>query len=215
MFWLTSEHLFPSVESADADGILCLGGDLHPNRLLVAYRQGIFPWYNEGEPIVWYSPNPRMVLRPREVKISKSMRKLLDTNSFTVTYNQQFQQVIENCQQIKRKGQQGTWITNDLKESMLLLHKMGIAKSVEVWENENLVGGLYGIDLGNVFTGESMFSRVPNASKYAFINLCGKLEKENYQLLDCQVYNSHLESLGAYEISRNAFLNYLKNTPLL
>lgn len=210
MYWLNETYEFPPVALANPDGILALGGDLHPNRLIRAYRQGVFPWYNEGEPIIWYCPDPRMVLKPSEVYVSKSMRKIVQSDVFQITYNQNFEAVIQHCQSIKRKGQKGTWITHDLKEAMVQLHKLGFAKSVEVWRKNELVGGLYGVDLGTVFTGESMFSLVPNASKVAFIALCQKLETAQYQVLDCQMYNEHLARLGAYEIPREVFLEYLK-----
>lgn len=210
MFLLPKEHIFPPVHLASDNGILAIGGDLHPDRLLLAYRSGIFPWYNEGEPIVWYSPHERMVLKPHEVYISKSMKKLMKNNSYSITFNTAFESVIHNCQTIFRPDQFGTWINEDYKKSMIALHHKGIAKSVEIWSEKELVGGLYGMDLGNIFTGESMFSLLPNTSKLAFIYLCKKLEQEKYALLDCQVYNEHLESLGAYEISQDEFMEYLK-----
>jgi leucyl/phenylalanyl-tRNA--protein transferase len=209
MYLLGSEYDFPPIELANPHGIIAIGGDLNPIRLINAYKNGIFPWYSEGEPIMWYSPDPRMVLKPSEVYISKSMRKILNEGKFNVTFNQNFEQVIESCQKTKRDGQHDTWITKDLKKSMIELHKMGYAKSVEVWLDGKLAGGLYGIDLGYLFCGESMFSSIPNASKVALVSLCKKLDQENYPLLDCQVYTEHLESLGAYEISRKEFKTYL------
>ncbi len=209
MFLLDHFHRFPPIELADDNGILAVGGDLHPDRVLLAYKQGIFPWYNEGEPIVWYSPDPRMVLFPKEVKISKSMRKILRSNTFTVTFNQDFKQVIHRCKTVRRSHQEGTWITDALEKTMIQLHQKGIAKSVEVWQNDLLVGGLYGIDLGSLFCGESMFSLVSNASKVAFIRLAQELDQKNYPLIDCQVYNDHLASLGAIEIPRALFKTYL------
>ena len=173
-------------------------------------RSGIFPWYSEGEPIVWYSPEKRMVLTPSDLKISKSMRQVLRRGDFRITWNENFEEVIRQCQAIQRKDQDGTWITNEMLTAFLKLHEQGKAKSVEIWENDELVGGLYGIDLGHVFCGESMFSKVSNASKFAFIHLVQKLEKENYKLIDCQVYNSHLATLGAGEISRKRFMSLLK-----
>jgi leucyl/phenylalanyl-tRNA--protein transferase len=189
---------------------LAVGGDLSPERLLLAYKSGIFPWYNQGEPIVWYSPDPRMVLFPKNLKISKSMKQIIRKNQFRVTFNQHFSEVIANCKNSYREGQRGTWITDEMEQAYINLHNLGIAKSVEVWEGNELVGGLYGIDLGHIFCGESMFSKVSNASKFAFIYLVQKLEKEDYALIDCQVYNAHLASLGAEEISRETFLAYLK-----
>lgn len=209
MYLLGSEYSFPPIELASKEGVLAIGGDLHPDRLLAAYHKGIFPWYNEGEPVVWYSPDPRMVLFPNKVKVSKSMRKILREGAFKVTFNQNFEQVIRHCKTVQRKEQDGTWITDELEKSMIILHKKNIAKSVEVWQNDILVGGLYGLDLGNLFCGESMFSLVSNASKIAYISLAQKLEKENYPIIDCQVYNEHLASLGAEEISREHFKKYL------
>lgn len=208
---LTNELYFPPVETAIAKGLLAYGGDLSIERLLLAYRSGIFPWFEEGQPILWWSPDQRMVLFPDELQVSKSMRRILNSNRFNVTFNQHFKAVISECSQIKRKGQNGTWITCDMIAAYCRLHEMGIAKSVEVWENEELVGGLYGIDLGHVFCGESMFSKVPNASKVGFIALVHYLKQNNYRLLDCQVYNEHLESLGCREISRNDFIEILTN----
>jgi leucyl/phenylalanyl-tRNA--protein transferase len=210
MFYLTSSIFFPPVSEANYEGILAIGGDLSPERLLLAYRSGIFPWFEEGEPIIWWSPNPRMVLFLDELIVSKSMRNILNRNSFRVTFNQNFRDVISNCQNIKRDGQNGTWITNDMIEAYCKLHELGIAKSVEVWQNDELVGGLYGVDLGHVFCGESMFSKVSNTSKVAFISLVNHLKAADYRLLDCQVYNPHLESLGCREIEREAFRKILK-----
>ena len=209
MYLLSSDLVFPPVQLADQDGVLAIGGDLSTERLLLAYKSGIFPWYNQGEPIIWYSPNPRMVLFPENLKISKSMSQVIRKGEFTITFNQHFSEVISNCKNVYRQGQGGTWITNEMQLAYMQLHKKGIAKSVEVWLNNELVGGLYGIDLGHIFCGESMFSKVNNASKIAFIYLVQKLEKENYQLIDCQVYNNHLASLGAEEITRNEFLKFL------
>jgi leucyl/phenylalanyl-tRNA--protein transferase len=210
MFYLTSSIFFPPVSEANYEGILAIGGDLSPERLLLAYRSGIFPWFKEGEPIIWWSPNPRMVLFLDELIVSKSMRNILNRNSFRVTFNQNFRDVISNCQNIKRDGQNGTWITNDMIEAYCKLHELGIAKSVEVWQDDELVGGLYGVDLGHVFCGESMFSKVSNTSKVAFISLVNHLKAADYRLLDCQVYNPHLESLGCREIEREAFMKILK-----
>ncbi len=209
MYFLSKEIWFPSVQEASPEGILAIGGDLSPERLVLAYRSGIFPWYSEGDPIIWYSPDPRMVLFPEKLKISKSMRQVMKKSEFSITFNQDFRNVIANCQHIIRKDQGGTWITEDMKVAYIKLHEMGVAKSVEVWRNNELVGGLYGIDLGTVFCGESMFSTESNTSKLAFIFLVQKLQKARYKLLDCQVYNEHLASLGAEEISRKEFLKYI------
>ena len=210
MYYLSPALFFPPVSQANQDGILAVGGDLTPERLLLAYKSGIFPWFEHDEPIIWWSPNPRMVLFLDELIISKSMRNILNRNIFSVTFNQNFSDVISNCQNIERDGQNGTWITNDMIEAYCKLHQLGIAKSIEVWQDEVLVGGLYGIDLGHVFCGESMFSKVSNASKTAFIALVNQLKKEDYKLLDCQVYNPHLESLGCREIDRTDFIEILK-----
>lgn len=211
MYYLTQDLFFPPVTHANRDGILAIGGDLSPERLQLAYQSGIFPWFNEGEPIIWWSPNPRMVLFPNDLVVSKSMRNILNRNTFKVTFNQNFRDVISNCQQVKRDGQTGTWITSEMIEAYCKLHELGLAKSVEVWQNDKLVGGLYGIDLGHIFCGESMFSLVSNASKVAFIAMVNQLKKDNYRLLDCQVHNEHLESLGCREIERREFMAILKN----
>ncbi len=209
MIFLTDKISFPPVTLASPKGIVAIGGDLSVERLLLAYKSGIFPWYNEGEPIVWHSPDLRMVLFPKKLKVSKSMRQLIRKGIFKVTFNTCFTEVIANCKKINRKDQEGTWITSEMQQAYTKLYELGFAKSVEVWLDDELVGGLYGIDLGTVFCGESMFSKVSNASKIAFIYLVEKLQKENYKLIDCQVYNNHLASLGAEEISRTEFLKYL------
>jgi leucyl/phenylalanyl-tRNA--protein transferase len=208
--FLTKELFFPPCHAADDYGIVAFGGDLSPERLLLAYQSGIFPWFEEGEPITWWSPNPRMVLFLEDLVVSKSMRNILNRKLFTVTRNQNFRAVITNCQLVARIGQNGTWITNDMIEAYCKLHELGIAQSIEVWQDGVLVGGLYGVDLGHVFCGESMFSKVSNASKIAFVFLVDYLRSNNYSLLDCQVYNEHLESLGCSEIERNQFLEILK-----
>ncbi|AWH84751.1 leucyl/phenylalanyl-tRNA--protein transferase [Flavobacterium album] len=210
MYFLSRELYFPPVDEASPEGIVAIGGDLSPERLLLAYRSGIFPWFEDDEPILWWSPPERMVLLFDELKISKSMRNILNRNMFRVTFNTAFADVIANCRDIKRDGQQGTWITDAMTEAYCTLHSLGFAKSVEVWHEDALVGGLYGVDLGHIFCGESMFSKMPNASKVAFIALCKKLQAENYRLLDCQVHNDHLESLGAREILREDFLEVLQ-----
>ncbi|AXT18380.1 leucyl/phenylalanyl-tRNA--protein transferase [Flavobacteriaceae bacterium AU392] len=198
---------FPNVENANEEGLLAIGGDLSVQRLLLAYKSGIFPWFENDQPILWWSPDPRFVLFPTELKVSKSMKQILKNSDFVVTVNTAFKDVIRTCSQIKRNGESGTWITESMIEAYLKLHHLGYAKSVEVWQNKELVGGLYGIDLGNVFCGESMFSKVSNASKVGFVTF---IKNSNYKLIDCQVYTSHLESLGAKDISRAEFLKYLK-----
>ena len=209
MYSLLKELFFPDVSEADEHGILAVGGDLSPQRLMLAYQSGIFPWFDNDEPILWWSPPERMVLFPDELVISKSMRSILRKEVFTVTFNKDFRAVISNCSQISRNGQQGTWISEEMIEAYVKLHELGYAKSVEVWQNNELVGGLYGIDLGHVFCGESMFSRVSNASKVAFITLVESLKTRKYKLIDCQVHNDHLESLGAREIERVQFMEML------
>lgn len=211
MYCLTNELFFPPVETSSPEGILAFGGDLSSERLLLAYQNGIFPWFNSDEPIIWWSPDPRMVLFLDELKISKSMRNILNRNVFKVTFNQDFSAVIRNCQKVVRIGQDGTWISEQMIGAYEKLHELGKAKSVEVWQEEELVGGLYGVDLGHVFCGESMFSKVPNASKVAFISLVNQLKSNQYQLLDCQVYNEHLESLGCREIERDEFMAIIKS----
>ena len=207
MQFLTSDIQFPDVTMATKDGLLAVGGDLSVERLVLAYKSGIFPWYNDQEPILWWSPDPRFVLFPERLKISKSMKQILRNSEFVITINKDFEAVINACSEINRDGQLGTWITPQMKEAYIKLHENGYAKSVEVWLNGNLVGGLYGIDVNNgVFCGESMFSKVSNASKVAFISF---IEHSNYDLIDCQVYTNHLESLGAEELSRAAFLEFL------
>ena len=208
--FLTDALKFPPVENANAEGLLAVGGDLSPERLRLAYNRGIFPWFNEDSLILWWSPDPRMVLFPEKIKISKSMRKVINSGKYRLSTNTCFEQVLEHCSSVKRKGQQGTWITQAMKAAYLKLHQIGMAKSVEVWEEEQLVGGLYGVDLGHVFCGESMFSLKANASKLAFTYLAKELSKKNYCLIDCQMHTPHLESLGAEEIPRKQFINILK-----
>ncbi len=266
---LKDNEPFPPAQQATEEGIVAIGGDLSPARLLSAYRQGIFPWFNDDEPVIWWSPDPRMVLFPDELKVSKSMAKLIKKQAFSVSYNQNFREVITQCSQVPRAEQDGTWITQDMIEAYCQLHQLGHALSVEVWQHKQLVGGLYGIDLGNqnndssvnsnhsnfqnglklesqavldtdcesmkhrgaqcinntraprqaeksassakskLFCGESMFSKVSNASKFAFISLVQKLQVQGYDLIDCQLHTDHLASLGAREVSREAFLSYL------
>ncbi len=206
MFRLTPDLYFPPAENAGKNGILAYGGDLRPARLMLAYQSGIFPWYSEHEPILWWSPPMRMVLFPDELKVSKSMRRVIKSKHFTVTFNTAFEEVIINCSRIRRNGESGTWITDEMTEAYIELHRLGFAKSVEVWRDDELVGGLYGVDLGHIFCGESMFSKEANASKVAFIALNEYLQKHDYKLLDCQIYNDHLASLGAREIKRSDFL---------
>ena len=209
MHLLGSEHTFPLAETASLEGIVAIGGDLDPNRILNAYKKGIFPWFENDNNLVWWSPDPRMVLFPKKIKISKSTKKIINQDYFKVTYNQSFNEVVECCSKVKRFGQNGTWITEGLKKAYNQLHEMGYAYSVEVWKDFELVGGLYGIDLGDIFCGESMFTKANNASKVGFIHLVKELTKNNYKLIDCQVPSAHLKSLGAEEISRREFLSFL------
>ena len=210
MYILTSALYFPPVESADNSGFLAIGGDLSTERLLLAYRSGIFPWYNEEDPICWWSPDPRFVLFPAELKISKSMSQVIKKEHFQFTINQSFSEVIANCKNVYREGQPGTWISDEMKVAYINLHQLGYGHSAEAWLNGKLVGGLYGIRLGRIFFGESMFSLQSNASKFAFINYVQLLQKENVQLIDCQLHTPHLESLGARMIERAAFKEYLE-----
>ena len=209
MYRLTDALLFPSPEQASAEGIVAVGGDLQPERVILAYRKGIFPWFESDDFLLWWSPDPRMVLFPDRLKISKSMRTVLRKKQFEVTFNKAFDQVVEACAKVKRFGQNGTWITPGLMEVYSTLHIQGHAHSVEVWEEGSLVGGLYGIDLGTVFCGESMFSKSSNASKVALIFLVKELKKNKYELIDCQVPTQHLASMGAEPISRTEFLTFL------
>jgi len=209
MFILTNELIFPPLETADENGLLAIGGDLSSERLLLAYRSGIFPWYNEDEPICWWSPDPRFVLYPGDLKISSSMRTVLQNGKFRFTINRAFTQVIQNCKTVPRKGQDGTWISPAMQKAYTHLHEMGYAHSAEAWLEGQLAGGLYGIRLGNIFFGESMFSLEPNASKFAFINYVKQLQNENVHLVDCQLHTNHLESLGARMINRKLFAKTL------
>ena len=209
MFLLTKELFFPPTEMADEDGLLAVGGDLSTERLLLAYSSGIFPWYNEDEPICWWSPNPRFVLYPDELKVTSSMKTVLQNGKYRFTTNRAFSQVIQNCKMVSRKGQDGTWISPVMQQAYTTLHELGYAHSAEAWLDGKLVGGLYGIRLGRIFFGESMFSLQTNASKFAFINYIHHLQKENVQLIDCQLHTNHLESLGARMITRQLFIETL------
>jgi len=204
IFRLDKRMIFPEARLAEPDGLLAVGGDLSVSRLLLAYQNGIFPWYNEDGPILWYSPHERFVLFPTELKLSKSMKQVLNSNKFSVTVDQCFDNVITACSSVERRGQSGTWITKAMKTAYIQLHHQGYAHSVEVWHQNNLVGGLYGVQVGSVFCGESMFSLVSNASKVALIHLCNS---GLYSLIDCQVHTAHLESMGARFISRDEYMN--------
>jgi len=210
LFILGKQLYFPPVEDAEEDGMFAIGGDLSMERLLLAYRNGIFPWYNEGQPITWYCPDPRFVLSPSELKISKSMRTVINSGMFSFTIDKAFSEVIKSCKTASRKDQSGTWISNDIIEAYSALHAKGYAHSAEAWSKDELVGGLYGVLIDKVFFGESMFSKKSNASKFAFIKYVQYLQKQGVQLIDCQVYTPHLQSLGAKMIDREYFLELLK-----
>lgn len=210
-YFLDDTLYFPPVKEANNYGILAIGGDLKPERLLLAYRSGIFPWFSEGEPIIWWSPDPRFVLFPEKLKVAKSMRPIFNQKRFSITYDQAFSEVITQCRQTYRPGQHGTWITDDMQAAYQNLHQQGYAHSVEVRNAEGkLVGGLYGISLGACFFGESMFSHESNASKAGFITLVRDLQKRGIQLVDCQVHTPHLESLGAEMILREDFIDLIQ-----
>lgn len=204
-----NEIVFPDSALADPDGLLAIGGDLRPERLMLAYKNGIFPWFSEGDPICWYAPAERCVIFPGKVTISKSMAKLIRNKVFNVTYDQAFGNVIRNCAKIDRKDQNGTWITSEMQEAYMELHRRGYAHSVEVWQDGLLVGGLYGVQVNHVFCGESMFSKVSNASKYALIWLC---RAPGFNMIDCQLPNDHLMSLGAEMIGHERYLSLLRTS---
>ena len=205
-----NEISFPDPSLLESEsGVMAMGGDLSPQRLYFAYQLGIFPWYNPGEEILWWCPDPRFVLLPKDLKISKSMRKIMRDEVFTFTENKDFREVIEACKNTFRKDQEGTWLSEELVSSIMQLHEAGIAKSIEVWQNEKLVGGFYGMQIGKVFCGESMFTKVSNASKAGFIHFI-QSQKENLDLIDCQIHSEHLESLGAAMISKKDYLKILK-----
>lgn len=199
-------YIFP--KEGSKEGIVAWGGDLKPDRLIAAYKSGIFPWFNENDPILWWSPDPRCILYPKDIKISKSLKKSL--KRYHVTYDKDFSSVIKACRDVRIKNNEETWIIKDIIKAYEALHVRDFAHSVEVWENDNLVGGLYGICMGKVFCGESMFSTKTDASKVAFVNLAKKLQNHNFDMIDCQVPNSHLLSLGACTISKNEFLQKLE-----
>lgn len=209
-YWLLDDYYgFPSVENASKRGIVALGGDLCPERLINAYASGIFPWFNEGEPFIWWSLDPRMVMKPSELIVSHSLKKTLKDNIFTVKFDTNFIKVINSCKNTKRSGQSGTWITNEMTEAYIKMHHLGFAHSVETYFENELVGGLYGISIGNVFFGESMFHTKTDASKVAFYHLCQFLIKNDFELIDAQQETNHLKSLGAYTIPRKEFINLL------
>jgi leucyl/phenylalanyl-tRNA---protein transferase len=210
VFRLTEELIFPNPELAEEDGLLAVGGDLSEDRLLLAYSMGIFPWYTDGPPVLWWSPDPRLVLIPAELNISRSLRQVINKGLFTIKMDTAFAEVIRNCAEIRREGQQGTWITEEMVEAYIRLHHAGYAHSVESWQNGELVGGLYGIALGSAFFGESMFAKKSSASKIALVTLAEYLRALDYSFIDCQVTTEHLKSLGAREMPRRKFLRMLK-----
>lgn len=204
IYQLPDEIIFPNPELAEEDGLLAVGGDLSFERLLLAYCNGIFPWYSDGDPILWWCPKPRFIIKPNEVKISKSMKRVFNSSKFKVTFDNDFEGVIRNCKEL-RENKEGTWINNDMMEAYINLFKKGFASSVEVYRDEKLVGGLYGVKIGKCFFGESMFSIETNASKVALISICKRLEEEGYIFLDCQMHTNHLESMGGKFVSWEDF----------
>ena len=209
IYQLTDEIIFPKPELAEEDGLLAIGGDLRWERLLLAYCNGIFPWYSDDEPILWWCPKLRFIIKPNEVRISKSMKRVFNRGEFKVTFNNDFEGVIRRCKEL-RENKEGTWITDDMKEAYINLFNKGFASSVEVYKEEKLVGGLYGVNIGRCFFGESMFSTETNASKVALISICKKLERENYLFLDCQMHTNHLESMGGKFVSWGEFKSMLQ-----
>ena len=212
VFWLSEDHVaFPNPNLANEDGILAIGGDLSVPRLLEAYSLGLFPWFNPDDPILWWSPDPRFVLFPEELKISKSMRPYFNQNKFDFTVDTQFESVMRACKDQWRKGQGGgTWISEDMISAYCQLHQQGYAHSFEVWQEGELVGGLYGLSLGKIFFGESMFAKASNASKFGFIKMVRRLREWNFWLIDCQQETKHLQSLGGRSIPRKEFLDFMK-----
>lgn len=216
IYSIPEDHIFPLASHAEPDGLLAVGGDLHPSRVLLAYKSGIFPWYSDYEPILWWSPNPRFVLYPGDLKIAKSMRPILRKRNYTVTIDKDFEAVIGNCKVIPRGEQAGTWITDEMKQSYINLHKMGAAHSAELWNEEGeLCGGLYGISFGKLFCGESMFAKQSNASKIVFIYVVQFLKANGFEMIDCQTETAHLGSLGAKSIERGTFLECVKRNRVL
>jgi leucyl/phenylalanyl-tRNA--protein transferase len=210
VFKLSSKLEFPPPHLAEPNGLLCVGGDLSTERLLLAYSSGIFPWYSDDEPILWWSPDPRLILLPKKIKISRSLKKKLRNHSFIITIDKAFEEVIYACARIRKKKNEGTWLVDDMIHAYIKLHKEGFAHSVECWKEDKLAGGLYGISLGGCFFGESMFTYISDASKIALTTLSSFLSKLNFDLIDCQVTTDHLINMGGYEISRESFLNKLK-----
>jgi leucyl/phenylalanyl-tRNA--protein transferase len=209
VYRIPEQHLFPHPELAEAGGLLGVGGDLDPDRLLLGYSMGIFPWYSEDQPILWFSPDPRFILHPRDLRVQRSLRKRIRRGDYQITMDRAFEQVISSCQKVPRPGQSGTWITQEMREAYIELHRRGFAHSVEAWEGEELVGGLYGVSIGSLFSGESMFARRPDASKIAFVWLVEQLRDWGFKLIDCQVFTQHLERFGALNVPRSRYLAQL------
>ena len=207
---IPEEHLFPHPSLAEPDGLLGVGGDLHPGRLLLGYANGIFPWYSQGQPILWFSPDPRFVLFPDELQVPRSLKKVVRRGDYTITLDTAFDEVIAQCKARQRPGQRGTWITDDMEEAYVQLHLLGFAHSAEAWIGDRLVGGLYGVGLGRLYSGESMFALEPDASKVAFVWLARQLRAWGYGLIDCQVHTAHLERFGARHIPRSRYLGLVK-----
>jgi leucyl/phenylalanyl-tRNA---protein transferase len=209
VFRLDDRLVFPPAELADANGLLAVGGDLRPERLLLAYSRGIFPWYGEGLPILWHSPDPRFVLTASELQVSRSLRKAIRKQPYRIRYDTAFREVITACRDVPRPGQEGTWITDEMVEAYCVLHRLGFAHSAEAWDGDQLVGGLYGVSLGGAYFGESMFASAPDASKIAFVHLIESLRDRDIELIDCQVYTDHLARFGATDWPRQRFLDAL------
>jgi len=212
VYRLNADPVFPDPELAGPDGLLAVGGDLGSARLLNAYRRGIFPWYGEGDPILWWSPDPRLVLDPRTIVVSKSLERTIRKNPFRITLDTAFEEVITRCASVERSGQPGTWIVPDMRFAYIQLHRLGFAHSVEAWAGDRLAGGLYGISLGQAFFGESMFTNQPDASKVCLVYLAALLRSWDFDCIDCQVTTDHLLRMGAFEITRRDFLKRLKSS---
>lgn len=210
VYQLPDQHIFPPVSEAERNGLLGIGGDLHPDRLFKAYQNGIFPWYSEGQPILWFAPNPRFVIPMKCFRFSRSVKKNVKSNTFEIRINTAFEKVIEHCSAFPRPGQFGTWITEEMKQGYVQLHQQNYAHSFEAWQDGVLVGGLYGVLIGGVFAGESMFAHVSNASKVAFVWAVRQMEQWGVELIDCQVYTEHLERFGACDMTRDEYMLWLR-----
>ncbi len=210
VFRIPAAHVFPDPNLSEQSGLLGVGGDLHPDRVELAYRMGIFPWYSRGEPILWWSPDPRFVLKPSELKVARSLKKTVRKGVYEIRMDTAFKQVMSECRHVKRPGQSGTWIDSAMEEAYTALHERGIAHSAEAWKDGELVGGLYGVSFGSFFAGESMFARAPDASKVTWVHFCRQLERWNFTLIDCQVRTDHLERFGAYDLDRPSYLKQLR-----